>query len=186
MSEPSSLYVSIEIKKEKLEAFLKAQSKPLAVNIDVLAWWKSREMHSPTDIATVPQNHLHYPYATNGTLIKNFVTDQRFGASQQYHDAAQIWTFILLQFSENFLEILPMISFFKQLATYQSQAEKGTAIIYDFLWGDGTVMAHLDFSGRQATLTKVSKTAAIDSEIAEKANKSLQHVLDKLNEQYEG
>lgn len=181
MSEPSSLYLNIEIKKEKLEEFLTAKPKPLMVDDNILAWWESREMYSPTDVATVPQSHLYYPKSSNGKIIGGFIADHRFGAKQQYNDTEQHWTFILLAFSENFYEILPMISFCKQLVTYQSNAEKGTAIIYDFLWDSGMVMAQLDFSDRQALLTKVSKTVSVDSEIIEKANMSLQQMLDELN-----
>ncbi|MGV3761182.1 hypothetical protein [Parapedobacter sp.] len=185
MSEQSSLYIKIEIKKEKLELFLQDKPAPLSIDENVRSWWESREMYSPIDLATVPQHQLHYPHAHNRAIVDGFLADERMGAWQDYNDAQQTWTFVALQFSENFLEILPMLSFLQQLAAYQSGEEKGTAVIYDFLWGDDSVMVQLDFSGGRAQLTSSSTQSEMDAEIFSEASKCLQHLLDETSKKYD-
>lgn len=185
MSAPHSLYVNLEIKKEKLEEFLREKPRPLLIDDNIMNWWKSRKMYSPRDITTIPQKDLYYQDSTNDELIKSLLSNQRMVAHQHYNDDEQKWVFLVLQLSENYIEILPMISLLKQLATYQNKKEKGIAIIYDFLWEDKNVMATLHLSDSQATLSQVSEIAAIDAEIVAKANKSLEQVLDEFNEQFE-
>jgi hypothetical protein len=62
---------------------------------------------------------------------------------------------------------------------------EGVAIIYDFVWGSGDVMAHLVFAKQKASLKKTKKTSKIQPDVMSEANTTLQNALKTLESQYE-
>jgi len=180
MSEPNSLYVKIEIKKERLQEFLDGKPKEVVLDDDWTAWWDLHDMVSKPPLTDIQPYRLD----TNRTLIDEFLKDTRMGAAQHYDDAPGTWYLIILMFSENYLEILPMLAWLKDLAQYQEKHQRGTALIYDFLWGDGSVMAQLDFSAQQANLTNATRISDIDAEILNEANSALDTMLNDLQKRY--
>ncbi|HWV70958.1 MAG TPA: hypothetical protein VN040_04560 [Pseudosphingobacterium sp.] len=181
MSEQCSLYVQIKIKKEKLTAFFEDKPTPTLIDDNWLAWWDSRKMYSKPSLTDVPI----YPIPTNGAIIQEFMKDTRMGCSENYDDESGIWYLGVVFFSENYTEILPMLAWLKSLANYQEEEERGVAIIYDFYWGDNSVMAYMEFSEKKALLMRQSETSEIRSNILSQATQKLESIVEEFQKRYE-
>lgn len=182
MSEPNSLYVKIKITKEKLDQFFHGKTPPQLPDDNWNAWWDTRKMYSKQALQNIPI----YQGESNRHILDEFINDQDFACFEQYDAISQDWIFVSVFFSENYTEILPMLAFLKELAHYQDHDDKGTAIIYDFLWGDGSVMAYLEFSSQQATLKAYTKITEIAPTMLYIANQTLEKAVDSFNRKLEG
>lgn len=171
--EQDTLYINIQIEKEKLDTFFAA--KPALVNIDDnwQQWWSSREMYSKTALKAVPA----YPKLHNREVVHELLKDSFFGAAEKYDEGEQRWTFAAINFSENYYEILPMLTFLMQLGSYTNS---GHALIYDWMWGDETVMAFVEFRAGQAWLEMATEHAQIAPDILEEADSYLQALSESL------
>ncbi|WP_433903496.1 hypothetical protein [Sphingobacterium puteale] len=178
MAEYSSLYIKITIRKEKLQYFF--QDKPVPQNVDEnwSKWWDSREMFGKQALLNIPYYHVQ----SNRTVFDQLLDGRDFGSVEHYDKNDEIWTFTAIFFSENYTEILPMLSLMKQLATYQDKANTGIAFIYDFCWGSEEVMAYLEFTGQQALLKNYKVTDEIESSVLKEANLKLEDAVEKFNQ----
>jgi len=175
MSEQSSLFVKIKIKKEKLEQFLNAKLTKPEVDENWAKWWDSREMYSKdalTEIAT-------YDAATNREVLEKQTFDPKGGWEEE-----GVFAFSIAIFSENFFEIQPMLAWLTGIAPYMDKGDTGVAFIYDFFWGGDDVMAHVEFENQQAVFKTTTSTAEIKPEVLEEANSVLQRAVDILNEEH--
>lgn len=168
MSELNSLYVRIEIKKENLERFFQDKPMPAEIDQDWTSWWDSREMYSPSPLTEIPvySDIPSYSSATNRDIFESFTKDPQTGSHVQEDGLS----FSTLFFSENYEEILPMLAWLKSIARYMDAGEEGVAMIYDFFWGGGSVMALLLFSDQQASFRPACDISEIDPEILDAAN----------------
>lgn len=82
MSELSSLYVSVQIRKERLIQFFNDRPEADPVNNDWLTWWKSRNMYNKPTLTAIPV----YPTANNGSLVEELVKNAYFGAKGHYDE----------------------------------------------------------------------------------------------------
>lgn len=179
MSELNSLYVSVEIKKDRLEEFFKEKPVKLEPDQDLATWWDSRKMYSPSPLTDIP----HYGgYETNRAVFESLLKDPQTGTKQE--DKEGVFSFSVVFFSENYFEILPMLSWLKTLAGYLSPEQKGVALIYDYFWGSGDVMAHLEFNGPNASLTTVDSFKKINKELQNTVSSTLKNVVDVMMAQY--
>lgn len=181
MSEPHSLYVKIKITKEKLQQFFLDKPLPQTVDDNWQSWWDSREMYAKQTLEHIPL----YTVDSNRKLLDELLNDRGSGCLEAYDLHSQNWTFISVLFSENYIEILPMLALLKSLAHYQDSDGTGVAMIYDHLWGDGGVMAYLDFSGKQAVLKNYKTTTEMEPATLQKANETLETAMAQLNKQLE-
>ena len=181
MSEYHSLYIRVKINEEKRQQFFR--EKPDVQNVDAnwQAWWNSQEMYSKQPLEQIP----HYTTQNNRAIFDQLLHDRNSGSSEHYDAVSQNWTFISVFFSENYIEILPMLALLKSLAAYQHSEETGVAIIYDFLWGDDLVMAYLQFANAQAMLKPYTKIQEIDQVILGEANRAIKDAVEKYNKQFE-
>lgn len=186
MSELNSLYVRIKIKKENLERFF--QDKPMLAEIDEdwTSWWNSREMYSPSPLTEIPvySDFPAFSSATNRDVLASFSKDPQTGTHQQQDGHQEGLSFSILFFSENYEEILPMLAWLKSIARYMDAGDEGVALIYDFFWGGGSVMALLAFSNQQASLDPASDISEIDPAVLKAANTTLQNAFDVISAQY--
>ncbi|WP_185212865.1 hypothetical protein [Sphingobacterium mizutaii] len=176
MSEQCSLYIKVRISKEDLDAFLKARPIASTINSNWLEWWDSRVMHSKMDLKNIPA----YIVPTNGDFLEDILEDKYIVARQAYKDG--YWYLLGLQFSENYTEILPMISWIKDLAAHLEPDAKGVAFIYDYLWGDKTVMAYIEISEKLGKLSRTSRTTEINQEVLKEANEMFEILLNSLED----
>ena len=181
MSEYASLYIKIQIKEERLRQFFLDKPVPQTVDENWLQWWDNREMHSKPPLLNIP----HYQVQNNRAAFDQLLHGRDFGSVEHYDKTDKSWTFITVFFSENYLEILPMLSLLKNLATYQDMGDTGVAFIYDFCWGGEEVMAYLEFAGQQAIFNNYISPREIAPSILEQANSTLEAAMEKFNQQFE-
>lgn len=182
MSEYNSLYIKVKIREEKLQQFF--QKKPVPQNLDEnwLEWWNSRKMYGKQPLEQIP----YYHGQNNREIFNQLLSNLDFGSVERYDTATENWTFISVFFSENYTEILPMLSLLKQLAMYQETEEIGVAFIYDYCWDCNQVMAYLEFANQQALLKSYISPTKIDPTILDEANRTLEAAIEKFNQQFGG
>lgn len=171
--ELDSLYMSIHIEKSRLNAFF--ASKPISPKKDDnwSQWWESRQMYSKTALENIPS----YSHSCIREVFDDLLKDPFYGAKEHYDEERQHWTFAVLNFSENYHEILPMLALLKQL---EGHVLDGYALIFDWMWGGDTVMAYLDIREGTALLETVTESYAVELKRFEEANQSLQLLAEEL------
>lgn len=165
MSELKSLYVSVRISKDRLDQFFADQPARAAVNENWIAWWESRQMYGPTPLTEIPS----YTIAANRELVDIYLGMPK---STSFEDAETpgVWRFGVTFFSENYSELLPGLAWLTSLAAYMAPDEEGVAMVYDYFWGDQTVMAHIVFKDQQALLQTTARTSELDPELLKAAH----------------
>ena len=170
MSEYLSLYIKIKIKEEKLEQYY--QEKPVTAVVDDnwRSWWETREMYHKMPLTHIP----NYTLPTHRAIFDELLADPRTGSHMQYDLESEQWLFTCIFFSENYTELLPMLSALKSLPHYMDHQDKGIALIYDFYWGGTAVMAAISFDKRQARLEDQYDTSQLNPSSLEEANRLLE------------
>lgn len=171
--ELDTLYISIQIEKEKLHAFFAAEPIQAIIDENWRQWWDSRQMYHKITLETIPS----YSKRRIRDVLDDVLKTNAYGATEHYDDEHQHWTFTALHFSENYQEILPMLALFKQLGTY---TESGFALIFDWMWGGDTVMAYIDFKEGKASLEPATVSYEIDLRRFEEADQNLQATAEKF------
>ncbi|PWV48320.1 hypothetical protein [Chitinophaga sp. S165] len=182
MSELSSLYVKLKIKKDNLERFF--QDKPMAAEVDQdwASWWESREMYSPSPLTEIPACSS----ATNRDMLESLIKDPQTAGHEQEEEGQGIWSFSVVFFCENYYESLPILAWLKGIAHYMEAGDEGVALIYDFFWGSESVMAHLVFREQKALLAHTKSTSQIEQSIRDAAKNTLQTAVDLISAKYGG
>ena len=180
MSELRSLYVSIKTKKENLNRFFQASPLKPVVDQDWASWWDSREMYSKDKLEDIPV----FKSATNGEILVSYKDNPQTAGQETWDEETGTWSFNVLFLSENYFEILPVLAWLKGIAAFLEPGDEGTAIIYDFFWGDKDVMAHLEFKDQQAAFKTTKDKSKIDKNVLNAANAALQRSFDLMSELY--
>ncbi|SDF49450.1 hypothetical protein [Chitinophaga filiformis] len=176
MSEPRSLYLKIKTNKENLNRFFQDKPLPPEIDQDWTAWWNSRKMHSKSPLTKVP---VYAWIKTNRGLVDSYLSDPQTGTREQVSEEGE-WELAIALFSQNYTEILPMLAWLKSIASYMEAGDEGVAIIYDYFWGSGNVMMHMEFTGQQATFRLTNKTSEIDPKIVAEANDMLKNAIGAI------
>ncbi|KKO89231.1 hypothetical protein AAW12_24280 [Sphingobacterium sp. Ag1] len=169
--ELNTLYIRVQITKKNLATFFLAKPSPEEPDENWREWWHSREMYSKTALETIPA----YAKQSYRDVVDELLHDRFFAAAEHYDEDKQCWTFMALNFSENYHEILPMLAFIKQLAKF---SEEGHALIYNWMWGGESVMAFVQIQYGQALLHPFTKSAQIAPDILADIDNYLQVVAD--------
>lgn len=178
MSELSSLFVKLKIKKENLDRFFAAPLTTPAVDKDWTSWWDSREMYSKAPLEKIPTGFQ----PTNGAVFQSLLDDKQTMSEEKRE--AGMYYFVSVFFSENYYEILPMLAILKSIAGYMEEGDEGVAFIYDFFWGGQGVLAHMEITAGKAVLKETKHTSEINKALLTEANERIQHVLDNVPEDY--
>lgn len=176
MSEPRSLYLKIKTKKENLERFFQDKLVAPEIDSDWTSWWDSRKMHSKSPLTKVP---IYAWVKTNRGLVDSYLSDPQTGTREQGKDQGE-WELAIALFSQNYTEILPMLAWLKSIAAYMEADDEGVAIIYDYFWGSGSVMAHVVFTGREASFRLTNSTAEMDPNVVAAANGMLKNAIGAI------
>ena len=176
MSEPLSLYVKLKITKEKLDQFFLQCPLPLKVDAEWQQWWDGREMYNKEELRELPA----YGSPNYRTVIQELLDEPRFAAAESYDETTQTWTLLVLYFSENYTESLPMLSLLKHLGSDVKGGDDNVALLYDFLWGNGSVMAYIEYTGQRAVLTNYSETAELAPAVMAAADAALEALCQRL------
>ncbi|GIQ61284.1 hypothetical protein Flavo103_44190 [Flavobacterium collinsii] len=180
MSEQSSLYCKVKITKPRLETFLNSASEKLVLDGNWLEWWENRTMYSkmtPTAKELYAYNDL-----TNYAIFKEWYEAEQTFAFSDYDETTQQWHLGILLFSENYLEMLPMLAFIKSMEAYVTESIDNFAIVYPFFWGDTNVDVFIKFKDGKALLdSKVQSTDDIDTVLLETTSGYLNNKWSELS-----
>ncbi|QHS63579.1 hypothetical protein [Chitinophaga agri] len=179
MSEPRSLYIKLRISKENLESFFRDAPAKAPVDEQWEAWWNSREMYSRSKLIEIPA----YSDDTNLEALRRWQDDGIETLSTELNEDGE-WTYTIMMFSQNYFDILPMLNLLKSMERHLAPDDTGDAIIYDYIWGGGDVMAHIRYEGQQAALQLTRHQQELDASVRNKMKATMDAVFDKLNEQY--
>lgn len=147
MSELNSLYAKIHIKKENFDAFLHAKPTQSILDKNWVEWWNSRGMYGNNELT---QDHLNTsPLPTNGDIINDWKDYEQSLTFSDYDIENEMWHFSIILFSENYGEMLSMLSFIKSVSEFKEENENDFAIVYDYFWGNDLVMAYIIYKEKQ-------------------------------------
>lgn len=127
MSEPSSLYVNITIKKERLEQFFQDKPAKTAVDPDWTAWWESRKMYGAEPLTEIGV----YTNDTNRSIADAFLGVRDMMCIEDLTQP-DVWVYNALLFSENYRDILPTLAWLKSIANYMDPEDEGVVLIYNY------------------------------------------------------
>lgn len=147
MSELNSFFAKIHIKKDKFYEFLTAQPSQQLLNENWIAWWGSKEMYGKHEL-TQEQIYI-YSAPTNGEIINGWKTYEQSLTFSDYDEENEIWNFSIILFSENYSEMLEMLSFIKNIGSFKKENNDDFAIVYDYFWGGNEVNAFISFKEKQ-------------------------------------
>lgn len=171
MSEQSSLFVKVNIKRDQLDAFLQAAPEQPLLEQDWIDWWKSRNMYGKNELTA--SRLTRYMGDNNNAIVQSFKAAEYTITSSEYDVATEIWNFSIFFYSENFYEMIPGIAFIKSIAAFKKEEASDFGIIYNYFWGDDNVNAMIDFINGTASLTLINEKSQVDAEKLEYANNYL-------------
>jgi hypothetical protein len=161
MSEPNSLFARIHLSKERFETFLAAPPKPPVLDANWTNWWNTRKMYSPHPLS---ENDLYaYNAASNKAILDGWMENKNTGTFYDYDETGQTLNLGLIFFSENYGEMIPMLSFILSLAEYKENNPDDFCIVFPFFWGDEDLSVYITFEGNTARLdAELESVAQLD------------------------
>ncbi|SDF77281.1 hypothetical protein [Chitinophaga filiformis] len=180
MSMLKSLYVRIKIQKDNLERFLQDKPVEATVDQDWTSWWDSRDMYGKQPLSKI----YFYQTGSNREVLATTANEFRIGKEEQMEDGVEEWIFCVVFFSENYEESLAMLTWLRSIAPYMDPDGEGVALIYDFFWGSGVVMAHLEFTGQKVSFRLTKDIAELDPALLAAANNSMETAFDAVSAYY--
>lgn len=171
MSEPCSLFAKVHISQMQLDNFFAAPPWQPAITQDWRDWWDTRQMYSKSALTEIPC------YANN--RVDAWLEDPFHMAFSNYDPAQELWHFGIIQFTENYIEMLPMLALLHHLAAYKKPDDDDFALIFNYFYGDCEVNASIRYSGQTARL---NPKAEHKTDIAPA---HLQYATDYLDQQWQ-
>lgn len=150
MAEPCSFYMKITIKNDDFQRLMKAEPTQPSLNDNWRLWWDSRRMYGKTELTN---NELRaYNNASNQDLIDGWLKAEGAYAYSEYNEKSETWNFGIIEFGENYLEIIPQLAFALSIIEYKTFSPDDFAIVYPYFWGDSGVMAYIRYEQDRAIL----------------------------------
>ncbi len=181
MSEPSSLFVKIKIRKERLHHFLTSKPTNSQLNENWLEWWDSKQMYGKKELT---QTDLRcYDFATNEAIVADFVNDPRSYSFSDYDEQSETWYFGIMLFTENYYEMIPGLALIHNVSKFKEFDSTDFAIIYNFIWEDDMINALMVFDEDQAILdAKINTKADLNPEILILSNAYLENKWEEFED----
>jgi hypothetical protein len=180
MSELSSLFVKIKITKENLENFFTQTPEKSALSDEWMNWWNSRKMYSPEKLQNIP----FYNTTNNRIIIEELINHKQTGTVEYFDPASETWILSTVFFSENYYEILPILSWLEKITPFLKEQENGYAMIYDYYWDGIDVMVYADLAFNSFKLSPITNTSEINATILKEVNHTLEQTIEKLSKEY--
>lgn len=161
MSELSSFYARIGIKAQQYQAFLNSTPLPAKDQPGWQAWWDNLEMYSKS---SVDESLQHYPAESIKQVIDNWKHEAGAYTFSDYDEENETWHFGIIFFSENFGEMIPMISAIRQVSDFRKADETDFIIIFPYFWEDDNYCdAYLKFKGNTSVFLEEPLAADIEA-----------------------
>lgn len=163
MSELSSLFVRVKIKKNKFDEFLQSTPNQPLLDENWTEWWNTRKMYGKIELTQAEMYGLDEP--TNQSIIGSWKREQQSGTFSNYNTENEIWHFGIIFFAENYMEMIPGLAFIKSIAEYIEDDTENFAIVFDYFWGGNCVNAYISFKDYYGYLDhKVENQSDVNSE----------------------
>lgn len=142
MSEPASLYARFTLSHEQYEAFMNSTPARPASFGDWQSWF---DRHSLAGDGRVPEAILGDLDAGRvAEVIKAWREDDWTGTPPvEYDELKRTLRIAMLQASENFHEMLRLLTPLRGAGGYNDPAADDFVVIFDFLWGGSQISAYL-------------------------------------------
>ena len=131
-SEPSSVYLRCSMTPEHYAQAMAAPPRPAIAYNDWQKWFDSKDMYGS---ARVDAESLE----DSGAKSLQEVAQMRAGVGGTSHYDPQTgrWQFALLQFTENYGEMIQLLAPLRSVAPYCQPGSDSFLLIYSYIWGDG-------------------------------------------------
>lgn len=131
-SEPSSVYLRCSMTPEHYAQAMAAPPRPAIAYNDWQKWFDSKDMYGS---ARVDAESLE----DSGAKSLQEVAQMWAGAGGTSHYDPQTgrWQFALLQFTENYGEMIQLLAPLRSVAPYCQPGSDSFLLIYSYIWGDG-------------------------------------------------
>ena len=133
MSEQSSLYARINIRKEDLAAYLKSSIKPITQYSEWLEWSSKIEFYgeiSKEDLLAEQFLNLK----TTQEYLNMYLSEKFVFNLFDYNEEKEQLVISILQFSENVMDCIRMMHVIGGIVNYKNTDTTDFAIFYDFMW----------------------------------------------------
>ncbi len=179
MSELSSLYCKVKITKSQLEKFLSSPLEEPQLNENWLIFWESRQMYSKS---VLTQELLRsYNDNNNQEVIDGWIDYPEAMAFSDYDEATEEWHWGMMFFSENYIEMIPMLAFIISLEKYVNESSENKAVVFPFFWGDDNVDAYIYFENGKAVLSpSVQSLKDLDLNFVEQTKEFLNNKWEEM------
>lgn len=161
MSEPSSLYVCVTLTQKSFAAF--CQSQPVAPHFykDWQGWLATKKFYGAiTDEQIAALSAA--PVTSLGDYLTSLVQDIYAGPAQSVYDpAANRWTLVVAQLSENFIDFIEALTPLRRVAQYKDLPGEDFILIYPHFWG-GEPEAYLVVTEGNSAFVHNAPAEAID------------------------
>lgn len=155
MSEPSSLYAKITISPENYEHFLASAPAVATSQTGWTEWWNSKIMHDKAELTENLLATYRYQNQSNQEVINHWLNADQSYSFSEYDRENQTWHFGIIWFTQNYLEMIPLLSVIRGIANFKEEHESDFVIIYSYFWDQGQINACLKFnSGNSEFLEK--------------------------------
>ncbi len=148
MSEPSSLFARINIKKHKLDEFFKSKPEQSKLDDNWLKWWNSKAMYGNPELTQAAIRA--YDDSTNEGIINAWKDMEQSFTFSDYDLENEIWHFGIIEFTDNYFEMIPALVFLKSVSIFKEKNPDDFAIIYDYFWGGNEVNAFIEYRNNKS------------------------------------
>ncbi|KIU46526.1 MULTISPECIES: hypothetical protein [Pseudomonas] len=130
--EASSLYFRCNITPAQYQAAVTSPAAGAGEFDDWQQWLDAAEVHGVRDLdQKAPENAVAL-----GDLLQGWV-DCMYGSLMQYDEASQVWQFALVEFTNNYGEMIQLLAPLRQMAKYAKPESDSFLLVYSYIWGDG-------------------------------------------------
>ncbi|MCJ1880173.1 hypothetical protein [Pseudomonas nitroreducens] len=139
MAEPCQLYLKVAISRFRFEAFLSQEAGSAACFGD-LERWLDGDHHRRGGLTWSELCELGQG-TTAAAWVAGWSRHLRSPAWNHYDDATQTWSLGVLEFTERRDWIIGAINVLRRIAEYKDLPDTDYLLIYEYLFGKGTVVA---------------------------------------------
>ncbi|WP_416759087.1 hypothetical protein ACMGGD_11705 [Pseudomonas sp. BNK-6] len=131
-SEPSSVYLRCSMSPEQYAKAMAAAPRPAISYSDWQKWFDSKDMYGS---ARVDAEWLQDSGARSLQEVVQMWAGT--GGSSQYDPQTGRWQFALLEFTDNYGEMIQLLAPLRSVAPYCQPGSDSFLLIYSYIWGDG-------------------------------------------------
>ncbi len=152
MSEPHSFYSKIKIKKENYEKFLAAEPSIIKKQNGWHEWWNSINIKNKPELKN--DNLIEYEDENNKEIISGWLNSEEAFSFSIYDDEDETWHFGILYFTDNYLEMIPMLGAMRGIAGYKEKDDSDFIMIYSSFRKPEMIDAYLKFNDKESYFTE--------------------------------